>query len=73
MDAHVHLGVALHRAYEALVGLLTRLVDQLTGQKPAKQEGEQRDHQRTADELGEGELPAEQQRHDDAKLDNEIR
>ena len=31
MDAHIHLRVALHRAYEAFVGLLTCLVDQLRG------------------------------------------
>jgi hypothetical protein len=40
MDAHVHLGVTLHRADEAFVGLLARLVDQLLGKESAKQQGE---------------------------------
>jgi len=35
-------------------------------------EGNQDDHDRSADELGEGELPAHQQREHDAELDDQV-
>ena len=40
--------------------------------KRAEQQREEDDHQRAADELAERELPAEQQRHDDPELDDEV-
>jgi hypothetical protein len=37
-----------------------------------EQQRQQHDHERPADELGDGELPAQQHRHDDAQLDDQV-
>ena len=50
-----------------------RLAEQSRPQGQPEQHREDDDHDRTADELGRGELPAHQQREDDAELDDEIR
>src|SRR6266542_17612 len=42
------------------------------GERSPEQQGEEGDHQRPADELGHGELPAEQHREDDAQLDHQV-
>jgi hypothetical protein len=72
VDRHVHLGVALHRAKQSAPGLLTRLLDEAPAQKAPEEEREDDDHERPADELSEGELPAEQDRHHDSELDHEV-
>ena len=56
---HVHRGVAFHGARHRLVCLLARRSNELRGQEAAEQQRDAQDHQRAADELGEGELPAE--------------
>jgi len=64
--------VALHRSSDPLVGLV-RAFDQVAAGPPSEQHHQNGDHQRRADELGERELPAEQDDHDDPELDDEIR
>ena len=71
-DAHVHGGVALHRAGQSLVGLATGFVQHPLAQEQAEQDGKEHDHQWTADEFRQGELPAEQQRQDDAEFDDQV-
>ena len=71
-DAHVHGGVALHGTRQALVRLLARGVDQPLADEDAEDHRQQDDHDRPADEFGQGELPADQQREDDAQFDDEI-
>src|SRR5215472_12677494 len=71
-DAHVHRRVALHGSGQALVRLLPRRVDQALAHEQAERHGHADDHYRAADELGQRELPADQQREDDAELDDQV-
>jgi hypothetical protein len=64
--------VALHVAAEALLRLLARLRHPLSFQEESKEECEERDHDRPADELGRGELPAHQDHEDDPELDDQV-
>src|SRR5581483_1486200 len=73
LSGHVHFRMAFHRAEEALLGLRTRLLDEPPAQEDPERESDQHDHERTADELSDHELPAEQQSHDDAELEDEVR
>jgi len=73
MDGHVHLRMALHPSDRPAAALLAGLVDEAPAQERAKEESEDDDHQRAADELSEHELPAEEQPDDDPELDHEVR
>ena len=73
LDAHVHGGVPLHRPGQSLVRLLARAASMSSRARTAgTSTATSDDHDRAADELGQGELPAQQQRHDDAQLDDEV-
>ncbi len=72
-DAHVHRGVSLHGPGEALLGLLTGGVDEPLTHEETEEDREQDDDDRASDELRERELPAEQEGHDDAQLDHQVR
>ena len=72
LDGHVHRGVALHRAGHAEVGLLPRLAQQPVPQHEPEQHGDDHDHDRAADELGHGELPAHEQGQDHPELDHQV-
>ena len=72
LDAHVHRGVTLHRSCEALLSLGLRRLEQLFSQEEPEGRGEQDDHQRPTDELGQRELPADGKGEDDAELDDEV-
>ncbi len=72
VERHVHLGVALHGANEALLGLLTGLLDHVGLEEAPEEEGEEDDHQGSADELGRSELPADEDGEEDAELDDEV-
>ena len=50
-----------------------RLFDHCWVEEAAEQQRHQRDHDRAADELAGGELPADQDREDDPELDHEVR
>ena len=64
--------MALHRAEQATVGLFSRFGDEPTGEEASEDEREDDDHERPADELGQRELPAEQDSHHDPELDHEV-
>jgi len=72
LDGHVHRGVAFHRPGNALVGLLRRLTQEPLAKDDSKHQGDEHDDDRAADELGEGELPAQQKEHDDAELKDQV-
>ena len=72
VDAHVHRGVALHRPASPLSACSRAASRIRRAQEQPEQHGQDQDHQRAADELGEGELPAHQQRQDDPHLDDEV-
>ena len=72
-DRHVHLRVPFHRPEASLLRLSARLVDETALEEDAEEQRDEDDHQRSADELADDESPAEQQRHDDAELDHEVR
>jgi hypothetical protein len=55
------------------VRLLARLLDQAALQDQPEDDREHHDHQRTADELAEHELPAEQEPDHDRQLGDEVR
>jgi hypothetical protein len=65
--------VPFHRAEPAACCLDAGLVGEPAGQQQTEEQSEQDDHHRAADEFAEGELPAEQERHHDPELDDEIR
>jgi len=67
-----HRGVAFHLAGDAALRLAARLRDQAGAQEPAEQQRQQADHQHAADELGQGETPAHQQRQQDAELEHQV-
>lgn len=71
-DRHVHGGMAFHRSGDPLCGLIAGRVDEPRAHEQPEQGGEHHDHQRAADEFGGGELPAHQQRQDDAQLRHEV-
>ena len=71
-DGHVHGGVAFHRPGDAALGLLAAPRQQPFAQQQPEQHREQHDHQRAADELGQGELPAHQEGQDHAELDHQV-
>ena len=72
LDRHVHGGMAFHRPRDSPLGLLAGGVDEPGAHEQPEQDGEHHDHQRAADELGGGELPAHQQSQDDAQLDHQV-
>ena len=65
--------MALHRTGPAELGLLARLVAQPVGEHSAQQQRHDDDHDRAAGELGGGEPPADQERQDDAELEDKVR
>src|SRR6202050_3459423 len=71
LNGHVHRGVAFHRSGTSLSGLGAGGVEEPLPQQQAEQQRQQDDHDRATGELGQGELPAHQQRQDDAELDNQ--
>jgi hypothetical protein len=73
LDAHVHRGVRLHRALDAALGLSARRFEHAGTQQAAEQHAGEDDDQRAAHELCKRELPAQNDRHDDAELDDEVR
>jgi len=64
--------VAFHRPGNALLGLLGRFTQEPLAQDDPKHQGDEHDDDRAADELGEGELPAQQQKHDHPELDDQV-
>ena len=64
--------MALHRADKPAFRLAPGLLEQGGRQQGPEQEREQDDHQRTAHELGHGELPSDEQGQDDPELDHEV-
>ena len=73
LDAHVHGGVALHGAghVPCRPGPGPPRGSRARRKTPEPQRQED-DHHRSADELGQRELPSEEQGEDDAELDDEI-
>jgi hypothetical protein len=69
---HVHRGVAFHRSGQPTLGLRARFDEQALADEQPEQHGQQHDHDRAADELGHGELPAHQQRQDHPQLDDQV-
>jgi hypothetical protein len=65
--------MSLHRSGPAFTGVPQRIGDQVPAQQDPVQHGDQDDHDRSADELGSGELPAHQQCQQDAQLDDQVR
>ncbi len=72
LDGHVHGGVALHGAGAPNVGLGSGRLKKALTQKEAEEDGQQHDHDGAADELGQGELPSDEQGQDDAQLDDQV-
>jgi hypothetical protein len=72
-DRHVHLGVPLHRPNDPPVRLSPGDVDHLGLEEQLEQQGHDRDHDRTPDELGQRELPSEQHGQQDPELDDQVR
>jgi hypothetical protein len=70
---HVHLGVPLHLADDPFLRLILRLRHEAPREKRAEEDCQEDDHEGSAHELGEGELPTKQDDHDDRQLDDEIR
>jgi hypothetical protein len=64
--------VAFRSAGDAVVRLLACRRQNAFAEEEAEQQREDKDHQRAADELSERELPAHEQREDDAHLDHEV-
>jgi len=64
--------MAFHRPGNALLGLLGCFTQEPLAQDDPKHQGDEHDDDRSADELGQGELPAQQQKHDHAKLDDQV-
>jgi len=52
--------MSFHGARHCSVGLIARRLNHLCGQEAPEEQGDDQDHHRSADELSEGELPAEQ-------------
>jgi hypothetical protein len=55
-----------------LLGLVAGGVDELAADEQPDTDREQHDHDRSIDELGEGELPGDQQCEDDADFDHQV-
>ena len=73
VHAHVHRRVAFHRTGDRpRQPARAALEEPLRVRKRRNSSATQHDHQRAADELGEGELPADQQRQDQPELDDEV-
>ena len=72
-DTYVHLGVCFPSAERAPVRLSSRVFDHRRLQEALEQQGHQRDHDRAAEELAGGDLPADQDREDDPELNDEVR
>ena len=51
-DGHVHGGMPLHRPGQSLLALLPRRIEQPLSQEESEQHGQEDDHDRSADELG---------------------
>ena len=71
-DGHIHLGMTFHYTSEAFISLFSCLLNDFGCEKHSKQHRHDRDHQRSAQELRQRELPAEKDRHNDAQLNDEI-
>jgi hypothetical protein len=72
-DRHVHLGMAFHPAGDASIRLLHGLIEKSPIEKHPEEDDEERDHDRSADELRQGELPTQEYEHDDAEFKHQIR
>src|SRR5713101_6247600 len=68
LDAHVHLGMAFHDAFNSFVRLLPRLSDELARKKNSEKHRDDHNHQRTAREFSEREPPSNQHDENTTKL-----
>ena len=62
-----------HRSGQTALGLPTGGVDEVPAQEEPEEHRDEDDHDRSPDELCCGELPAEEQGHDDPELDDQVR
>jgi hypothetical protein len=67
-----HCCVPLHRPANTALRLCSGLCQQALAQEDSKDHGQEHDHYRATDELGQCELPTHEQRQDDAQLDDEV-
>ncbi len=72
LHRHVHGGMALHAASDALLGLRFRLREQARREEEAEEQDNDDDHQQPARQLGERELPAHENDENDAQLDHQV-
>ena len=72
-DRHVHARVPFHHAEQPSLGLRARRLDHPRPKEHTEQDGEDHDHDHAADELGERELPSDENDEKDAELDHEVR
>ena len=72
VEAHVHGGMAFHAAGDVLGGLLAGGFNDRGAERGAEEEDHDGDHDGAAGELGEGELPAEQDGEEDGELHDEV-
>nr|WP_253190832.1 hypothetical protein [Arthrobacter sp. SRS-W-1-2016] len=72
VNGHVHGCVAFHGSGEAPVGLVAGVVEDASAHPPPESERDGNDHHGSADEFGQGELPAHHHGQDDAQLDDEV-
>ncbi len=63
-DRHVHLGMPLHTAPPAALGLTPGFLDHPRLEGPPKEQREDHDHQQAAREFGTDKRPAEQDQKD---------
>jgi hypothetical protein len=73
LHRHVHLGVALHRAEPALLRFAPSFFDEPGAEEGTKDDCDHDDHEWSADEFAGDELPAQQHRHHDPELSDEVR
>ena len=71
-DRHVHLRVAFHPASPIALGLAPRLGGKPRGKGPAKEEGEDDDHQQATGELRSQKGPAQDDEEDQAQLEDQV-
>ena len=72
-DGHVHGGVAFHATRPAPLSAWRRAASRIgRAQEQPEPQRHEHDHDRAAHELGQRELPAEEEGQDDAELDDEV-
>src|SRR5712692_10389300 len=64
--------MAFHRTDNTLLSLFASFLNQLGLEEAPKHDRQQDDHQGAADKLADDKLPAQQEGHDDAELEDQV-